>query len=174
MDKAALVKDITPLPKGYAGSINLARAKSHIEGDTAILSYDLDETETIFGQNMTACCHGTDTWMYRDGRWQIVEGQMLRYYEDPAAGNANAQLYGEYVGVYELAPGILQTVSRDGDTLYVQRTGRDKTQLLPESGDVFFRKGVEGQYLFRRDDSSKVDALIDRRNNEDVVWKRMK
>src|SRR2546426_11881728 len=38
MDKAALVKDITPLPKGYSGSIKLARAKSHIEGDTAILS----------------------------------------------------------------------------------------------------------------------------------------
>jgi len=174
MDKAALLKDITPLPKGYSGSIKLARAKSHIEGDTAILSYDLDETETIFGQNMTARYHGTDTWMYRDGRWQIVAGQMLRYYEDPAAGNANAKLYGEYVGVYEVAPAILQTVSRDGDTLYAQRTGRDKTQLLRESGDVFFRKGVEGRYLFRRDDRSKVDALIDRRNNEDVVWKRMK
>ena len=174
MDKAALVKDITPLPKGYSGSIKLARAKSHIEGDTAILSYDLDETETIFGQNLTARYHGTDTWMYRDGRWQIVAGQMLRYYEDPAAGNANAKLYGEYVGVYELAPGILQTVSRDGDTLYAQRTGRDKAQLLRESGDVFFRKGIEGRYLFRRDDRSKVDALIDRRNNEDVVWKRIK
>jgi hypothetical protein len=174
MDKVALVKDIKPLPKGYSGSIKLARAKSHIEGDTAILSYDLDETEAIFGQNLTARYHGTDTWMYRDGRWQIVAGQMLRYYEDPAAGNANAKLYGEYVGVYELAPGILQTVSRDGDTLYAQRTGRDKAQLLRESGDVFFRKGVEGRYLFRRDDRSKVDALIDRRNNEDVVWKRMK
>ena len=37
MDKAALVKDITPLPKGYLGRIKLARAKSRIEGDTAIL-----------------------------------------------------------------------------------------------------------------------------------------
>jgi hypothetical protein len=174
MDKVALVKDIKPLPKGYSGSIKLVRAKSHIEGDTAILSYDLDETETIFGQNMTARYHGTDTWMYRDGRWQIVAGQMLRYYEDPAAENANTKLYGEYVGTYELAPGILLTVSRDGDTLYAQRTGRDKAQLLRESGDVFFRKGVEGRYLFRRGDRSKVDALIDRRNNEDVVWNRMK
>ena len=54
MDKAALVKDIQPLPRDYSGTIKLVRPKSHIEGDVAILSYDLDETETIFGQNMTA------------------------------------------------------------------------------------------------------------------------
>jgi len=54
------------------------KAKSHIGDDTAILSYDLDETETIFGQNMSARYHGTDTWTYRNGKWQIVAGQMLR------------------------------------------------------------------------------------------------
>src|SRR4029077_3117808 len=54
MDKAALVKDLQPLPKGYSGTIKLVRPKSHIEGNIAILSYDLDETETVFGQNMTA------------------------------------------------------------------------------------------------------------------------
>src|SRR5262249_38207761 len=75
MDKAALVKDVTPLPKGYSGSIKVVNAKSHIEGNTAILSYELNETETIYGQNMTAHYHGTDTWMYRNGKWQIVAGQ---------------------------------------------------------------------------------------------------
>ena len=68
MDKAALVKDVTPLSQGYSGSITVMNPKSHIQGDTAILSYDLNETETIFGQNMTARYHGTDTWMYRNGR----------------------------------------------------------------------------------------------------------
>ena len=63
MDKAALVKDVQPLPKGYSGTIKLVRPKSHIEGNVAILSYDLDETETIFGQQMTARYHETDTWM---------------------------------------------------------------------------------------------------------------
>jgi hypothetical protein len=174
MDKTALVKDIVPLPPGYSGSIKVVNPKSHIEGDTAILSYDLEETETIYEQNMTARYHGTDTWMYRNGKWQIVAGQMLRYYEDPAPGKADTKTYGEYVGTYELAPGITQAVSRDGNALYAQRTGRDKAQLVPESGDVFFRKGVEGRFLFQRDDRGKVDGLIDRRNNEDVVWKKLK
>jgi len=173
MDKQALLKDVAPLPKGYSGTIKLVSAKSRILGDTAILSYDLDETETIFGQNMTARYHGTDTWMYRDGKWQIVAGQMLRYYEDPSPGKADRKKYADYTGTYELAPGITQTVSVQGDDLFTQRVGRDKILLVPESGDVFFRKGVEGRLLFRRADT-KVDALIDRRNNEDVVWKKIK
>ncbi len=174
MDKAALVKDVTPLPKGYSGNITVVNAKSNIQGDTAILSYDLNETETIFGQNMTARYHGTDTWMYRNGKWQIVAGQMFRYYEDPALGKGDIKKYAEYAGVYELAPGITQTVSvRDGK-LYAQRGDRPENELLPESAEIFFLKGIEGRRLFRRDESGKIDAMIDRRNNEDMVWKKTK
>jgi hypothetical protein len=31
---------------------------------------------------------------------------------------------------------------------------------------------VEGRILFRTDGSGKVNALIDRRNNEDVIWRK--
>ena len=59
--------------------------------------------------------------MYRNGKWQIVAGQMFRYYEDPAPGKADIKKYGDYVGTYELAPGVTQTISvRDGG-LYAQR-----------------------------------------------------
>jgi len=33
---------------------------------------------------------------------------------------------------------------------------------------------VEGRELFQRDARGKVDALDDRRNNEDIVWKRVR
>ena len=49
-----------------------------------------------------------------------------------------------------------------------------KVQLFPESDDLFFRKGVEGRILFRFGVDGKVDALIDRRNNEDVIWKKIR
>ncbi len=64
-------------------------------------------------------------------------------------------------------------VTRQGDELLLQRGGGAKVKLLPESGDLFFRTGVEGRILFHRDAGGKVDALYDRRNNEDVVWKRV-
>ncbi|HYY35161.1 MAG TPA: nuclear transport factor 2 family protein, partial [Candidatus Binatia bacterium] len=43
-NKTQLVADITPLPKGYSGTIKIAKPQSIIHGDTAVLSYDLDET----------------------------------------------------------------------------------------------------------------------------------
>ena len=61
MDKTALVADVSPLPKGYTGTLKLANVESHIEGDVAIMSYDQNETETVFGQFMTARYHETDT-----------------------------------------------------------------------------------------------------------------
>jgi hypothetical protein len=172
-DKKSLVADVTPMPRGYSGSIKIVRAKSHVEGNVAILSYDTDETETIFGQNLTARYHATDTWMNRDGRWQIVAGQVLRYYEDPAQGEADPKKFAEYAGTYVLAPGVQRTVSFDGKQLWTQRGDRPKEELFIENGDLFFRKGVEGRMLFHRDPHGTVDTLIDRRNNEDVVWKKM-
>ena len=174
MDKAALVKDIQPMPKGYFGTIKLVRPKSHIEGDVAILSYDLDETETVFGQNLTARYHETDTWMRRGGKWQIVAGQVLRYYEDPAPGLADASKFPSYVGTYRLGPERTMTVTAEDGHLYAARNGRPREELIPEASDIFFRKGVEGRILFGHNDDGNVITLIDRRNNEDVVWTKAK
>lgn len=174
MDKAALVKDIHPLPKGYSGTIKLVRPKSHIVGDVAILSYDLDETEVVFGQKLTARYHETDTWMRRAGKWQIVAGQVLRYYEDPAPGKADTSKFPGYVGTYELSAERSITVTADNGHLYSQRSGRAREELIPEASDIFFIKGVEGRRLFGYGEGGRVETLIDRRNNEDIVWKKVK
>ena len=173
MDKAALLKTITPLPQGYSGTITIVNAKSRIAGGTAILSYDMNESETVFGQKLSARYHATDTWIDRGGKWQIVAGQVLRYYEDPAPGKADRQDFAHYIGKYELAPGVVMTVTAESGQLYAQRGDRPKELLIPEAAGIFFRKGVEGRFLFRFGDNAKVDALIDRRNNEDLVWKKM-
>jgi hypothetical protein len=79
----------------------------------------------------------------------------------------------DVVGIYELAPGQIRTVSTEDEKSYVERKGK-RAQLLPEASEIFFRKGVEGRVLFRYVDAGKVDALIDRRNNEDIVWRKTK
>ena len=172
LNKAQLVADITPLPKGYSGTIKVAKAQSLIHGDTAVLSYDTDETETIFGQNLTARYHVTDTWLRRNDGWQIVSSQAMRYYEDPAVGRIDRKKFADFQGTYELAPGQTRRVFSEGELLYVERNGK-REQLLPESCEIFFRKGVEGRILFRYADNGRVNALIDRRNNEDVIWRKL-
>jgi Domain of unknown function (DUF4440) len=173
LDKNALVRDIVPLPKGYSGSIKVGKSQSRIIGNTAILSYDLDEAETIFGQHLTARYHSTDTWMYRNGQWQIIASQVFRYYEDPAVGESDPKLVDLYVGIYELAPGITMQIAKEDHKLYSQRAGRPREQLLPEATGIFFRKGIEGRRLFHITAGGTVDYLIDRRNNEDVIWKKI-
>ena len=170
-DKAKLIADITPLPAGCSGTIKVENAQSRIIGNTAILSYDADETETIFGQNLKARYHITDTWLQRNGNWQIVANQAHRYYKDPAVGKADAKKFADFIGTYELAAGQTRSVTSEDDKLFVERNGK-KEQLLPETSELFFRKGVEGRILFGDAANGKVDALIDRRNNEDVVWKK--
>jgi hypothetical protein len=173
MDKKALVADQSPLPEGYSGSIKVVRARSRIIGDTAILSYDLDESETVFHQDLKARYHGTDTWVRRNRTWQIVAGQMFRYYEDPALGNPDLKKIPDYPGTYELTPGKTLNVSVKQGDIFLQKAGKPEELLIPEATDMFFRKGVEGRMVFRRDNRGRVDAILDRRNNEDLVWRKI-
>ena len=81
--------------------------------------------------------------------------------------------FGDFIGTYELAPGQTRSVTAEGEKLFVERKGK-KEQLFPETSDLFFRKGVEGRILFHYGANGKVDSLIDRRNNEDVIWRKTK
>src|SRR5713101_8770974 len=124
LDKAKLIADITPMPAGYSGAIKVANVQSRIIGDTAVLSYDLNETEIIFGQEETARYHTTDTWLRRNGDWQIIASQAHRYYEDPAVGKADEKKFPDYVGTFELAPGQTRKVTAESGKLFVERKGK--------------------------------------------------
>jgi hypothetical protein len=172
MDKRKLVADITPMPAGYSGAIKIEQVQSRIYDNVAILSYDANEKETIFGQDLRARYHVMDTWLRREGNWQIIASQAHRYYEDPAVGKTDPKKFPDFIGGYELAPGQTRTIIAEGDSLFVERSGK-KDELFPEASELFFRKGIEGRILFRCDKNGKVDALIDRRNNEDIVWRKV-
>jgi len=173
MDKKALVADVEPMPGGYTGAITIEQPHAIFSPGVALLAYVCNETETVFGQVLHARYHAVDTWLYRNGTWQIAASQTMRYYEDPAIGISDPAHLDDFIGVYELSLGNRRTVSWDGYDLFVQRGASQRTKLLPESGDLFFRAGVEGRILFHRDATGKVDALYDRRNNEDVIWKKL-
>src|SRR5438094_5794044 len=173
LDKTKLVADVTPMPAGYSGSIKVDKVQSRIVSNTAVLSYDANETETIFGQNLTARYHITDTWLQRNGEWQIIASQAQRYYEDPATGRIDPKKFGDFIGTYELAADQTRSVAAEGENLFVERKGK-KEQLFPETSDLFFRKGVEGRILFRYDAHDKINDSLYPRNNEDVVWRKTK
>jgi hypothetical protein len=171
--KGTFLETVEPLPAGYSGSIRVAKPEAIFAPGVAIFSYDTEEVETVFGNRMTARYHQTDTWLYRNEVWQIAASQVMRYYEDPAPGAINAAALADYAGTYEAAPGHQLQIIVEGGKLFARRGSGAPVELIPESPDMFFRAGVEGRRLFRRDKYGKVDRMIDRRNNEDIVWKKI-
>ena len=56
------------------------------------MSRNMDETGTVFGQDMTARYHATDTWMRRNGQWQIVAGPGAALLRRPSASGRSMTL----------------------------------------------------------------------------------
>jgi len=139
-DKTKLVADISPLPKGYSGAIKIDSVISRIISDTAVLSYDLNETETIFGQELHARYHVTDTWLRRNNDWRILASQAHRYYEDPAVADSSQLLNSaraqhstaDKVGTYELAAGQTRTVTVENGASGDERHGRKSREVAVE------------------------------------------
>jgi hypothetical protein len=66
-----------------------------------------------------------------------------------------------YVGVYEITWGLELDVSlRDGALFIKSNMGGPPVQLLPESANDFFAKGVDAQITFVREASGAVSGLI--------------
>jgi CubicO group peptidase (beta-lactamase class C family) len=87
--------------------------------------------------------------------------------KQPAVVKLSAEVLDYYVGRYELAPGIIFSIARDGDQLKAQLTGQGYNPIFPESETRFFYKVVDAQLSFVKDDHGKVTRLILHQNGVD-------
>jgi hypothetical protein len=175
LTKAEILADFRPLPKGYSGSIKVAGVKSRINGDAAVISWQALEEETVFGQRLAPVYLVTDTYFRRGGRWQLVASQITVRPSERKTLNVDPKVYDSLAGEYELTPGVTYTVTVEDGRLLGQRTGRDKQELLPADVNTYFVKGsIRGEKVFVRDAGGRATMLLDRRENNDLVWKRIK
>jgi D-alanyl-D-alanine carboxypeptidase len=65
-----------------------------------------------------------------------------------------------YVGRYELAPGLVVTVRRDGETLRAQPTGQAEVALVAESETRFSVPDEDATVVFETDASGAVTRLV--------------
>jgi CubicO group peptidase (beta-lactamase class C family) len=69
-------------------------------------------------------------------------------------------IYDDYIGEYELAPGFMIVISRDGDRLLGQATGQPGFELFPASETVFFLTVVEAELTFVRNENGEVNEIV--------------
>src|SRR5882724_3755603 len=72
---------------------------------------------------------------------------------------ADASLLDSYVGWYELSPSRVLFVTRDGDRMHLQETGRSKFEVAAHGGDAFF-SNHDHLVIFLRDDQAKVIKVL--------------
>jgi CubicO group peptidase (beta-lactamase class C family) len=75
--------------------------------------------------------------------------------------------FDQYVGRYELAPGLVLAVSRTGPDFYIHATGQQPIRIFASSEVDFFLRAVEANLTFGRDDpNGPVTHLIFRQGGE--------
>jgi hypothetical protein len=75
---------------------------------------------------------------------------------------------------YEIAPGFILTVTREGDRLMTQATGQQKVEVFPSSETEFFLKVVDARITFVRGPGGTVDELVLHQGGRDMQAKRRK
>jgi hypothetical protein len=77
-----------------------------------------------------------------------------------------------YVGDYELQPGFVITISKEGSQMKAQATGQPMFDIYPKSDSVFYLKVIEAQIEFNKTDG-KVDSLTLFQNGQEMPGKRL-
>lgn len=100
----------------------------------------------------------------------------------PAPPNTNSikeididpKILDTYVGKYELTPGFVITIVRDGNQLKAQATAQPQFPVFARAENVFFYKVVEAQLTFNKNDDGTVESLTLLQGGNEITGKKVK
>jgi hypothetical protein len=173
-DKAGSVKQIVPLPKGASGFIKVIDWRANADRDVAVSSQLDDEYENYHGQHLHAQYRITCSWVKRVSGWKLLSMQVLATQQDPPAVQLPDRLTDDYVGKYSGGPGLGYVITKQAGRLMGTREGRPPVELKAELADVLFVPGQpRSRDIFQRDAKGRIIAFVSRREERDVVFKRI-
>lgn len=121
---------------------------------------------------------GKDLSAYLDDVMKIIVGEMTgKKFEEPQDRKAVAvdpKIFDSYAGQYEVAPGVVLTISRDGERLMAQVTGQDRAEIYPSSETEFFSRRVDAQIKFVKNEQGQVTGMVIVQNGRNVPARKIK
>jgi CubicO group peptidase (beta-lactamase class C family) len=78
-----------------------------------------------------------------------------------------------YVGKYELMPGFILTVTREGSQLKTQATGQSVVDIYPRSENVFYLKVITAQLTFNRNSEGRVESVTLLQGGQEITGKKL-
>ncbi|HEV2834545.1 MAG TPA: DUF4440 domain-containing protein [Pyrinomonadaceae bacterium] len=103
---------------------------------------------------------GSNIFVKRDGRWQLVQVQGTRLAPERKAVQINPQLLDSFLGKYQFGPNAIATVTREGDALKWRGGNRLPVTLVPLSDTRFFAKETESEMLFTKNERGQVTDVV--------------
>lgn len=99
--------------------------------------------------------------------------EVVKRLERPVA-TVDAKTFDAYVGEYDLAPGFVLRVFRDGDKFWTQATGQGALEIFPESETVFSPRTVSAKLTFQKDADGKVTGVQLDQGGRQIIGKKIK
>ncbi len=158
-DKKALIERARTLKESSSEARDV---QVHGYKDAAVMVYRTTSHVPFGGGEITEELRIVETYVKRDGRW------LLMARAESEIPNANRvpekvapQLLDDYVGEYQLSPGKVVKITREGDSLMEQGPDDPKPEAdLPLSASSFFQREQPGVLTFTRSPDGKVDMYV--------------
>lgn len=186
-DEIAALKG--PAPAGTPPVFMTADTKVRVYGDTAVLTGKVIMKGTQMdgankGQEFTIEQRYTDTYVKRNGRWQVVASQLTGIGRPPRtqtsgqaapppAAKVDPKNFDAYVGQYDTPFGPLN-ITKENNRLFGQPGSDTKEELIPESDTVFNVPTVGVKITFVKDASGQVTHMNLNVNGQEAQAKKVK
>ena len=99
--------------------------------------------------------------------------EMLKRLQNPPV-TVDAKVFDAYVGEYEIAPGFVMRVFREGDKFMTQATGQEKFEIFAESETTFAPRAFNARLTFVKDAEGKVTGIRLTQNGKETNAKKIK
>lgn len=179
LKKSSLEAMFTAVRHGYGYGYGVAklfnrRVLSHgggIEGfRTSIQRFPDDRVTVIVLSNY----EGANSGRIARDLAAIALGEKYEVPVERAVVKVDPKIYDAYAGEYELEPGFVFTITREGDRLMMQATGQGKAEAFPASETNFFFKVVRADITFVKDAAGRVTHLVLNQGGRQMNAKKIK
>jgi len=99
--------------------------------------------------------------------------EALKRLEGPAV-TIDPKMFDAYVGEYELTPGFILRVFRNGEKFMTQATGQGEIEIVADSETVFSPRGVRAKLTFIKDADGKVTGVRLDQGGRQIEGKKIK
>jgi hypothetical protein len=171
-DKAGMLREVQPMPKGLGGEIRIELLSYSEDGDTAVALFRQHEIERYYGQTIHASYLTNTAWKKRGGGWKMIAAETLAERTDPPALATPPAQLAQYAGSYKLKDSdpVYALAVTDGKLMGTRGT-HAAVEWKEEAPDIFFIPGDPRiRKIFQRDASGRIVGFVERRESWDIVW----